>query len=179
MYVVAVLAIGVQTENGATELSQRTTLPVCPASINTALVLPVQIVVPPLTAPPTVVGETLIKKVTGVPVQPSALGVTVTVAVPTVGVNAGMAVTPICVARPTAPPPVMSKVTPDGVPTSATGVVVIPAHRSIVAGAVAVGTGLTVTVTLAVLGQPKDVAVAVYDCVEVGAAYTCCTAVPV
>jgi hypothetical protein len=39
--------------NGATELSHLTTLPVLPDKVNVPLVAPEQIVVPPLTLPPT------------------------------------------------------------------------------------------------------------------------------
>ena len=43
----------VQVVNGATELSHLTTLPVLPDNVNKPLVAPEQIVVPPLTLPPT------------------------------------------------------------------------------------------------------------------------------
>ncbi len=59
MYVVAVIAIGVHVLNGDTELSQRTTEPVLPVKVNKPLVLPKQIVVPPLTVPATVAGFTV------------------------------------------------------------------------------------------------------------------------
>jgi hypothetical protein len=54
-----VLAIVVQVVNGLTELSQRTTEPVCPLKVKVPLVDPEQIVVPPLTLPPTEVGDTV------------------------------------------------------------------------------------------------------------------------
>ena len=44
--------------NGATELSHLTTLPVLPVKVNAPLVAPEQMVVPPLTLPPTVRGLT-------------------------------------------------------------------------------------------------------------------------
>ena len=47
------------TVNGATELSHLTTLPVLPVSVNVPLVEPVQMVVPPLTLPPLLVGLTV------------------------------------------------------------------------------------------------------------------------
>ena len=59
VYVVAVLLMVVQVVNGATELSHLTTLPVLPLSVNVPLVAPEQIVVPPLTLPPTLVGLTV------------------------------------------------------------------------------------------------------------------------
>ena len=49
----------VQVVNGATELSHLTTLPVLPLSVNVPLVAPEQIVVPPLTLPPALVGLTV------------------------------------------------------------------------------------------------------------------------
>ena len=45
--------------NGATELCHFTTVPVCPAKVNKPLVLPEQIVVPPITDPPTLVGSAI------------------------------------------------------------------------------------------------------------------------
>ena len=54
------MTIGVQVVKGLTELSQRTIEPVCPDRVSKALVEPVQIVVPPVTDPPTVVGLTVI-----------------------------------------------------------------------------------------------------------------------
>jgi hypothetical protein len=59
VYVVVVLAIVVQVVNGLTELSQRTTEPVCPLKVKVPLVDPEQIVVPPLTLPPTDAGFTV------------------------------------------------------------------------------------------------------------------------
>jgi hypothetical protein len=53
------LDIVVQVVNGLTELSQRTTEPVCPLKVNVPLVDPEQIVAPPLTLPPTEVGDTV------------------------------------------------------------------------------------------------------------------------
>ncbi len=49
----------VQVVNGATELSHLTTLPVLPLNVNVPLVAPEQIVVPPLTLPPALVGLTV------------------------------------------------------------------------------------------------------------------------
>ncbi len=49
----------VHVVNGATALSHLTTLPVLPLSVNIPLVDPVQIPVPPLTLPPTLVGFTV------------------------------------------------------------------------------------------------------------------------
>ncbi len=49
--------IGVQVLNGDTELSHLTTEPVLLANVNKPLVLPEQIVVPPVTDPPTLVGS--------------------------------------------------------------------------------------------------------------------------
>ena len=49
----------VQVVNGATELSHLTTLPILPLSVNVPLVAPEQIVVPPLTLPPALVGLTV------------------------------------------------------------------------------------------------------------------------
>ena len=49
----------VQVVNGATELSHLTTLPVLPLNVNVPLVEPEQIVVPPLTLPPALVGLTV------------------------------------------------------------------------------------------------------------------------
>ena len=49
----------VQVVNGATELSHLTTPPVLPLSVNVPLVEPEQIVVPPLTLPPALVGLTV------------------------------------------------------------------------------------------------------------------------
>ena len=58
---VAVLALpkSVQVLNGETELSHLTTAPIFPANVKTPLVLPLQIVVPPVTVPPTEVGSTV------------------------------------------------------------------------------------------------------------------------
>ena len=83
-----------------------------------------------------------------------------------------MLVTSVWLASPTPAPPLISKVTPDGVPTRATGVVSMPAQRSIVVGAVAVGVGLAVTVVLAVVKQPVEelVTVATYVVVVAGLA---------
>jgi hypothetical protein len=47
----------VQVEKGETELSQLTTLPVCPLSVSVPLVLPEQMVAPPDTLPPALAGE--------------------------------------------------------------------------------------------------------------------------
>ena len=49
----------VHVVNGATELSHLTTLPVLPLNVNVPLVEPVQMVVPPLTLPPTLAGVTV------------------------------------------------------------------------------------------------------------------------
>ena len=49
----------VQVLNGDTEDSQRTIEPVCPLNVNVPLVEPEQIVVPPVTEPPTDPGVTV------------------------------------------------------------------------------------------------------------------------
>ncbi len=49
----------VHAVNGATALSHLTTLPVLPLSVNIPLVDPEQMVVPPLTLPPALVGLTV------------------------------------------------------------------------------------------------------------------------
>ena len=59
VYVVEVFAIVVHDEKGLTELSQRTTEPVCPDNVKVPLVEPSQIVVPPVTEPPTEAGSTV------------------------------------------------------------------------------------------------------------------------
>ena len=56
--VVVVLLMLVHVVNGATALSHLTTLPVLPLNVSVPLVDPVQIVVPPLTLPPALVGDT-------------------------------------------------------------------------------------------------------------------------
>ena len=52
-------AISVHVVKGATELCHLTTDPVCPDKVSTSLAVPVQIVVPPATLPPTEVGSTV------------------------------------------------------------------------------------------------------------------------
>ena len=61
VYVVAILGLetALQVVNGDTEFSHLTTLPTLPARVKLPLVLPLQIVVPPVTAPPTEVGSTV------------------------------------------------------------------------------------------------------------------------
>ena len=59
VYVKPVFAISVHVLKGATELCHFTTVPVCPAKVNVPLVLPEQMVAPPVTAPPTLVGSTV------------------------------------------------------------------------------------------------------------------------
>ena len=59
MYVVEVLAIGVQVVNGETELSHLKINPVLPLKVNNPVVDPEQIVVPPVTLPPTEGGLTV------------------------------------------------------------------------------------------------------------------------
>ena len=54
---VRVFAISVQLVNGAIDLCHRITVPTFPESVSRPLVLPVQIVVPPVTVPPTVARE--------------------------------------------------------------------------------------------------------------------------
>ena len=62
------------------------------------------------------VGLTVMLYVRGVPVQPFALGVIVTVAVPATGLYEGIDVTPVRSDKPTDVPPVTSKTTPTGEP---------------------------------------------------------------
>ncbi len=59
VYVVDVLLMLVHVVNGAIALSHLTTLPVLPLSVNAPLVDPEQMVVPPLTLPPALVGLTV------------------------------------------------------------------------------------------------------------------------
>jgi hypothetical protein len=59
VYVVAVFAISVQELYGETELCHLTIVPVFPESESKLLILPVQIVVPPVTLPPTEGGLTV------------------------------------------------------------------------------------------------------------------------
>ena len=66
------------------------------------------------------------KIVIGFPVQPFALGMIVTVAVPVTVVKEGIAVTPVWSVKPMAAPPVISKTTPAGVPDNGMAVVVTP-----------------------------------------------------
>ena len=54
-----VFAISVQVSNGETELCHLTTGPVWPDKVKRLLVLPEQIVVPPVTVPPTDIGSTV------------------------------------------------------------------------------------------------------------------------
>jgi len=54
-----VFTIGVQVVKGLTDDCHLVIVPVCPAKVNTPLVLPEQIVVPPVTDPPTEVGLTV------------------------------------------------------------------------------------------------------------------------
>ena len=76
-----------------------------------------------------------------------ALGVIVTVAVPSVVVNDGIEVTPDVLINPIAEPPLISNVTPLGVPVKVMADVVFPAQYVFADSAVAtVGVGLTVTV---------------------------------
>ena len=56
---VVVFAMSVQIENGLTEYCHLDIVPVCPERVSNPLVVPEQIVVPPLTAPPTDGGSTL------------------------------------------------------------------------------------------------------------------------
>jgi hypothetical protein len=56
MKIVLVLATSLQTLNGETELCHLITEPVWPDKVRTPLVLPVQVVAPPATVPPTVTG---------------------------------------------------------------------------------------------------------------------------
>jgi hypothetical protein len=58
VYVLTLLAISVQIKNGATDLCHLTTEPVCPLSVNNALLAPLQISDPPVTVPPTEGGFT-------------------------------------------------------------------------------------------------------------------------
>jgi hypothetical protein len=51
--------MSLQVVNGETELCHFTIAPVWPANVNTPLVLPLQMVVPPVTDPPTEVGSTV------------------------------------------------------------------------------------------------------------------------
>ena len=53
------MAISVHVENGLTADCHLLIVPVCPDKVNKALVLPEQIVVPPATDPPTVIGSTV------------------------------------------------------------------------------------------------------------------------
>ena len=71
---------------------------------------------------------TVMLYVRAVPVQPLALGVKVTMAVPAVGVKEGMEVTPVKSAKPTPAPPVISKTTPAGEPDNAMAEVATPAQ---------------------------------------------------
>jgi hypothetical protein len=57
VYVVAVLIISVQELNGEIELCHLTTVPLFPDKVSNPLVVPEQIVVPPVTAPPTDKGK--------------------------------------------------------------------------------------------------------------------------
>jgi len=71
VYVEEVFVIAVHAENGETELSHRTTEPVIPSKVNWLLVLPEQIVVPPVTVPPTEIGLTVtVIPLASLPVQP-------------------------------------------------------------------------------------------------------------
>ena len=59
VYVVDVLIISLQVVYGETELCHFTTVPVCPESVSVPLVLPMQTLAAPVTAPPTEVGSTV------------------------------------------------------------------------------------------------------------------------
>ena len=59
VYVVRVFAISVHVLNGDTELCHFTTVPVCPESVSRPLLLPGQMVEPPVTVPPMLKGSTL------------------------------------------------------------------------------------------------------------------------
>ena len=54
-----VFAISVQSVKGEVELCHLTMVPVWPESVKSPLVLPKQIVVPPVTVPPTDIGSTI------------------------------------------------------------------------------------------------------------------------
>ncbi len=54
-----VFAISVQSVKGEVELCHLTMVPVWPESVKRPLVLPEQIVVPPVTVPPTEIGSTV------------------------------------------------------------------------------------------------------------------------
>jgi hypothetical protein len=71
-------------------------------------------------------GFTLIEKCADDPVHPLALGITVIVALPSTGVNAGIVLTPEISGSPIDVPPEMSKRTPEGIPVIGTGVVIAP-----------------------------------------------------
>ena len=101
-------------------------------------------------APPAIVafgvGLTDTLNETGNPEQPFAFGTMVNVAVPVMGVKAGIAATPFRLASPIAAPPEMSKRTPAGVPVKTYGSDNTPLQNVRPIGATATGTGLTVMV---------------------------------
>ena len=144
-----------------------------PVAVNVATV-PLQIAVADgVTVTAEGSGFTVMVKVTAVPVQPLALGVTVITAVPAaVGVKPAMLVTLVWLARPMAAPPLMSNVTPAGVPVRAIVLMAAPAQTVTLAGAVATGVGFTVTVTTSlVIGLPHaGVITTSYDPVAAGKA---------
>ena len=78
-----------------------------------------------------------------------ALGVIVTVAVPSIVVNDGIEVTSVTSANPIAEPPLISNVTPLGVPVKVMADAVFPVQYVVADSDVAtVGVGLTVTVAV-------------------------------
>jgi hypothetical protein len=82
---------------------------------------------------------TVMKKLIGFPVHPLALGVRVTVANPVIGVKTGIEGTPVWLANPTPAPPVMSNMTPNGVPVIGMAEVTCPLQSVWLPGEVTVG----------------------------------------
>ena len=99
--------------------------------------------------PPSGGEETVMVKLTGDPVQPLDLGVSVISALPVlVGVKAGMEVTPVRLFKPMEEPPVTSNTTPAGVPVRFMGEETIPLQSDLSPGLLTTGTGLTVMTIL-------------------------------
>jgi hypothetical protein len=97
--------------------------------------------------------------VTAVPVQPFAFGVIVMIALPVRAVNEGTEVTPAWFGKPMAAPPVMSNVTPLGVPESTSAEATSPWQYIWADGAIAVGVGLTKRTTASLVAAGPQVGV--------------------
>ena len=112
-------------------------------------------------------GFTVMVYVTGVPVQPDNVGVTVTVAVIglevlLVAVNEGTLVVPLALKPMAVLEFVHAMVAPAGVLVKVSAFTVVPAHTVTFAGAVITGFGFTTTVTVDVQVAEPVVAVTVY-----------------